>query len=480
MKYPRYKIILAIIDYLLIRMAFSVALQLRGISQVTGEVWWDYVQSPDFIFFFFYSLFIVVLFRSNSLYKIDTFLTKSKQTVSIFISFFYAIIGLAVINYFIRSPWIIDSRLAVAFFSILGFFSIAGYRLLIFRPLFMYLGRKQILQKNILIVGTNLEARNLAVQLSVNNIYGLNLIGFVDNHLPVGSRVFEYYENLGRFKDIPVLVEKKEIKEIIISVSDVSNAQLLHIIDICKKSSAQVRVTSTLFDIIHKKILPEAYFNVPLADLTSSGASQGRLILKRVTDIVLSAFALLCLSPFLLIIAALVKCTSKGPVFYKQMRIGKDGNEFYMYKFRSMVMNSDNDHERLLKVKEFIQNGKSNGNGSTKIVNTERVTAIGYFIRKTSIDELPQLFNVLKGEMSLVGPRPCLPYEYDVYDDWHKRRMTVLPGCTGLWQVSGRSEVGFDDMVLLDLYYIDNISPWFDLQLMLKTIPVMVFGKGAL
>jgi len=479
MKYPRYKIVLAIIDYVLILMAFSVALDLRGILFIHQESWWSDIQSTKFLFFFFYSFFIIIIFQTKSLYKIDIILNPTQQIVSVFNSFFFAIIGLAVLNYFVHTTWIMDSRLAVLYFAIMGFFSVAGYRILFYLPLFMYLGKKQILQKNILIVGTNLEAKNFAIQFSVNNIYGVKLIGFVDNHVPVKSRVFEQYEILGRFKDIPALVEKYQIQEIIVSVSNVSHAQLLHIIDICKKSSAAVRVTSTLFDIIHKKILPDAYFNIPLARLSNSEVSPGRLLIKRIFDVVFSTLVLICLGPCFLLIASIIKLTSKGPIFYQQVRVGKDGKEFNLYKFRSMVLDSDEDGERVQKAKEFIQNGKSDVIGFTKIVNVERITPIGRFLRKTSVDEMPQFFNVLKGDMSLVGPRPCLPYEYEFYDEWHKRRVSVLPGCTGLWQVSGRSEVGFDDMVVLDLYYIDNISPWFDLQLILKTIPVMVLGKGA-
>ncbi|NTV46743.1 MAG: sugar transferase, partial [Chlorobiales bacterium] len=162
---------------------------------------------------------------------------------------------------------------------------------------------------------------------------------------------------------------------------------------------------------------------------------------------------------------------------------------FDFYKFRSMYVNNDDKIHREF-VKSFIKEAKENGqdihstdnggqNGEVKkIVNDPRVTPIGRFLRKTSLDELPQLINVLKGEMSLVGPRPCMPYEWDEYDAWHQRRLSVTPGCTGLWQVSGRSLVGFNDMVILDLYYIDNMSPMLDLKLILKTIPVMFFAKG--
>ena len=144
-----------------------------------------------------------------------------------------------------------------------------------------------------------------------------------------------------------------------------------------------------------------------------------------------------------------------------------------------MIVGSDNDESRKEEMISLIK-GKNNNcnNGSTKVVNSSRITKFGKFIRKYSFDELPQVFNVIKGDMSLVGPRPCLPYEFEVYDEWHKKRLDVKPGCTGLWQVTSRSETSYDDMVVLDIYYLQNISPWFDLQLLLKTIPVLVSGKG--
>ena len=205
-------------------------------------------------------------------------------------------------------------------------------------------------------------------------------------------------------------------------------------------------------------------------------------IMKRLMDIAGSAAALTLFSPILVLIAVLIKLSSRGPVILKQKRLGQFGKTFTLLKFRTMYANSDPQIHR-----EFMQRvitGNYDGTVEkgkpvyTKMTDDPRVTRIGRLLRRTSMDELPQFFNVLKGDMSLVGPRPCLPYEYDEYDDWHKRRLSVLPSCTGLWQVSSRSEVGFDDMVLLDLYYIDNLSPWLDFQLILKTIPVMIFGRG--
>jgi undecaprenyl-phosphate galactose phosphotransferase len=148
------------------------------------------------------------------------------------------------------------------------------------------------------------------------------------------------------------------------------------------------------------------------------------------------------------------------------------------YKFRTMkTIENDDDAERREMMLNFMK-GMDNNGTNKKVINPKRITKIGKFLRKTSLDELPQLFNVLKGDMSLVGPRPSLPYEYENLENWQKRRFTVLPGCTGMWQVTGRSEVTFEESVVLDLYYINNLSPWLDLQLLIKTVPVMLFGKG--
>ncbi|UCH84191.1 MAG: sugar transferase [Candidatus Latescibacterota bacterium] len=208
-------------------------------------------------------------------------------------------------------------------------------------------------------------------------------------------------------------------------------------------------------------------------------------VAKRAIDVVASLFVLVFGLPFYLLLALLIKLTSHGPVLYVQDRIGENQRPFKMYKFRTMT-NGNNDRAHRVFARDFI-NGqcKGNGNGNNgsngnifKIVDDPRVTSIGRFLRKTSLDELPQFFNVLKGEMSIVGPRPPLNYEIDHYQEWHKRRLTVRPGLTGLWQVSGRSTVPFDEMVMLDLYYIDTWSLLLDVKIMVRTLPVMLSGFG--
>jgi len=208
-------------------------------------------------------------------------------------------------------------------------------------------------------------------------------------------------------------------------------------------------------------------------------------VTKRVMDILGGALALVAFSPVFLIIAVAVKATSQGPVFFRQRRIGQHGNSFVFLKFRSMYVNND-----AAVHKEYVQSliaGKaekqtSNGDdeGVYKLTKDSRITRVGAFLRKTSLDELPQFLNVLKGEMSLVGPRPPVPYEVEAYDIWHRRRLLeAKPGITGLWQVSGRSRVTFDDMVRLDLQYARNWSPWTDIKILWRTPGAVMLGEGA-
>jgi exopolysaccharide biosynthesis polyprenyl glycosylphosphotransferase len=203
---------------------------------------------------------------------------------------------------------------------------------------------------------------------------------------------------------------------------------------------------------------------------------------KRTLDIAGSTACLLAFGPVFLCVAAAVKLTSKGPVFFRQERVGEAGQPFTMFKFRTMKVNADpRIHQEY--VEKFIQSNQaatSNGDAVFKLVNDPRVTPVGDFLRRSSLDELPQFWNVLRGDMSLVGPRPPLPYEVEKYKQWHRRRvLEAKPGITGLWQVTGRSRTTFDEMVRLDLRYAKNPSVWTDLNILLATPKAVLIGKGA-
>lgn len=210
-------------------------------------------------------------------------------------------------------------------------------------------------------------------------------------------------------------------------------------------------------------------------------------ITKRTMDVIGSALALVVLVPVFLMVALAIKLSSKGPVFYSQQRIGQYGKPFTFIKFRSMHIGNDpRIHQEYVAqliaghAQRHPANGNGDGAGVYKLTNDPRVTPMGTFLRRTSLDELPQLVNVLRGEMSLVGPRPAIPYEVAKYQTWHRRRiLDVKPGITGLWQVNGRSRIGFDEMVRLDLRYAKAWSPWFDLKILLRTPRAVFIGEGA-
>lgn len=234
---------------------------------------------------------------------------------------------------------------------------------------------------------------------------------------------------------------------------------------------------------IEERLRQQAETLIGSAGFAGERISAGGRAVKRLVDVAVAILVIALGFPFFLAIALLIKLTSKGPVFFIQERIGENGRTFSLYKFRTMRCDIGD-----LMHREFTRNFilgsdlkydlDEEGLSVYKITNDSRVTAVGSFLRKTSLDELPQFLNILKGEMTIVGPRPPLKYEYEYYEDWHKLRLKVRPGLTGLWQVSGRSCVTFNEMVMLDLYYIQNWSLLLDFRIMLRTVPVMLAGTG--
>lgn len=314
--------------------------------------------------------------------------------------------------------------------------------------------------KNLLIVGNGNAGKKIALNILTENKLGLKLKGLIND------------DSINQ-NNLDEIIKEEIIDEILISVDNKNYLDLMYIIDMCCKYEINIKLSSDFFKIIPQKVQIEMYYNVPVIDITPNLNRMLYLKIKRIVDVLLSIVGIFLLTPVFLIIMISIKLTSKGPIFYKQKRVGLNGRLFDFYKFRSMYFEYGEDKKRENMMIDFMKN-----NESRKIIDAARVTRVGKFIRKTSLDELPQLFNVIKGNMSIVGPRPCLPYEYANYADWQKRRVKVLPGCTGVWQVSGRSSVSFIDSIILDLFYIKNMSPLYDIILILKTIPVIFFAKG--
>jgi exopolysaccharide biosynthesis polyprenyl glycosylphosphotransferase len=481
-KRPAYAYILPILDWLTIVAALFVAIVMRGRS-FAGD--FTFIGAPlegEILFLVGFSAAATLLFQYQSLYKVNVFITVADQTVRILKALLYTILGLALLSFFIRADWILDSRLAMVYFSVISASLLVGGRVIVFRNIYLWLSRRKVFHRNALIVGAGENGKNLAINLFLNDHLGLNLIGFLDDELPLGKVVFNRAKVLGRVSELKDIVKVFEVQEVIISLENVDHGRLINVLEIATSTDAVVKITSPLYDVVPARLFIEKYGNLPVVGVSQFSPSPFLEGYKRVFDSLLAATGLMLLAPLFAGIALAVKLGSDGPVFFAQTRIGKGGRPFKFYKFRSMTIGSDKDKDREKTVVQFMQTktkNKPTEQASTKIVNESRVTPIGRFLRKTSLDELPQLFNVLKGDMSLVGPRPCLPFEWEHYEDWHKRRLSVMPGCTGMWQVAGRSVVGFEDMVVLDLYYIQNASVLLDFGLLLKTLPVMLFGSGA-
>ena len=248
----------------------------------------------------------------------------------------------------------------------------------------------------------------------------------------------------------------------------------------------QISISFHLFPEDWDHEIPQRPSNTTLyPDLARRDESRkGFRILKRVMDVVGSLLMLICLSPLFLVIAVVIKMTSAGPVLFRQRRVGQYGTTFVFLKFRSMYVGNDaSAHKeyvtKLIAGQAERKPSNGNGDGVYKLTDDPRITGVGSFLRRTSLDELPQFFNVLKGEMSLVGPRPAIAYEVEAYDIWHRRRvLEAKPGITGLWQVTGRNRVKFDDMVRLDLRYAQTWSPWMDMKILMRT-PGAMFNEGA-
>src|SRR5881392_3757992 len=337
-----------------------------------------------------------------------------------------------------------------------------------------------------LIVGRGPEASLCIREMRARPELGYRVIGIVDN-LPAGvygSPTFEDVPVVATLDDLPQAIRESGANEVIISDPSVPGEALFDVmIQTGRRRGVEFRIAPTLLNCLPSKTEIDQVGSLPMVTLFRSPLSSAARIVKRSADLIIASLALTLLAPLWLLIALLIKLDSRGPVFYKQERVGMDGRIFLFYKFRSMQVGSDDATHREYQRAYISGHAESNlGDDERpvfKLRSDTRITRVGSLLRKTSLDELPQLFNVLRGDMSVVGPRPPIPYEVENYQVWHRKRLDMKPGITGLWQVSGRNRLPFDEMVRMDLYYIENWSLLLDIKIILQTLPVMWRGEDA-
>jgi exopolysaccharide biosynthesis polyprenyl glycosylphosphotransferase len=324
----------------------------------------------------------------------------------------------------------------------------------------------------LLIVGAGEVGRTVMRHVVAQPSLGYHVVGFVDDDPDKGNTDIGRFQALGNTVNIPRLVKELAIDEVIITLPWMYHRKIVSIVAQCEREQVRVRIVPDMFQMTLSHLDVEDLGGIPMIGVRDISISGSQLIFKRTVDVLVSLVGLILLSPLFLLLAIIIKMDSQGPVFFSQIRVGKDERLFSCFKFRSMHAGADREKEKLL--------ARNEADGPIfKIREDPRITTVGRLLRRSSLDELPQLFNVLMGHMSLVGPRPAPPAEVQRYQPWHKRRLEVAPGLTGLWQVSGRSELTFDEMVLLDLYYIENWSPLLDVQILVKTVPTVLTGEGA-
>jgi exopolysaccharide biosynthesis polyprenyl glycosylphosphotransferase len=367
-------------------------------------------------------------------------------------------------------------RLDLSRFFLVLYSAYAGVLLLLFRltagRVVGVIRREFAAPHYVMVVGTGTRAVRMARGLEQSSEYGIRLRGFLSESAdaPAQIQLRALYKVLP-IADLPSILREHVVDEVIFAVGSESLSELEEIFLMCDEEGVRTRVAVDFFPHVNSTVSLDRFGETPLLTFSAAPYDEIRLLLKRITDIAIASAGLAVLSPLMVAIVVLIRLTSPGPAVFRQVRCGLNGRLFLFYKFRSMVENA----EALKKDLEHLNVRET----AFKIPDDPRLTGIGWYLRKFSIDEWPQLWNVLRGDMSLVGPRPAVPSEVEQYQRWQRRRLRMRPGLTCLWAISGRDNVDFETWMKMDMQYIDNWSLALDWKILLRTIPRVLTGRGA-
>jgi len=362
------------------------------------------------------------------------------------------------------------SRLQIITFYLLTLVLLIGYRLLE-RAVTGRLGRPYYARRKVLVLGAGRTGGEVMRELDRNRWAGLEPVGFLDDDIPSGS-LLEGYPILGQVEEVVRFVRELEIKDVVVALPLRDYDRFFQLVADLQKLPVQVRIIPDYVKTVLLRTMVEEFAGVPMITLQEPSLTGWEERMKRALDLIVGSAMLALTLPLMLLIGAAIRLDTPGPVFYADQRVGRDGKLFWMHKFRSMRKGAEDQLDELV---------RTGGEGETlfKFEDDPRVTRVGRFLRRTSIDELPQLFNVLKGEMSMVGPRPELPWLVDRYEPWQWQRLTVPQGMTGWWQVNGRGDKPQHLHTQEDLFYIQHYSLLLDIRILWRTVGAVLRGRGA-
>ncbi len=464
------------VDFIMIGFGFLTAYALRKSTDFIPyyNQTADLTSFPDPVTYIklvsLFGIILIVLLIAHRSYSFKIYNTFSREGKSI-LGAWFAWMGLILLYYFIIREFPF-SRLVIIFGWIFTFaYLIVGRAIIkLIQKILLRLG---VGIRRIAVLGYNPVARGVIAQLGSDPQY--KVVGIIARRAPLELAV----KYLGNTDELKKIIQRQRIEELIQVSTDSSERENFEILDLCRETHTQYHFITDRLQLHKTKIDVQLISDYPLISLRITPLEGWGRVIKRVFDICLSSIALILLSPFFLLTAILIKLDSRGPVFFTKlddgspvMRVGMKGELFEFYKFRSM-----HDKTHMLRYTTLAEKNKRSG-PMVKIENDPRITRVGRFIRKFDVDEWPQFWNVLKGDMSLVGPRPHLPEEVEKYDTHHRFVLSIKPGITGLAQVSGRSNLNFEEEISLDTFYIENWSLWLDIKICLLTFGVVLRGKG--
>ena len=468
---PRW--LLPVIDGALAFLSFGAAYFLRYELQIIRPVY-DPIErgfGPYISFAAVFAILIWLNFQRNGLYRNiagrawleEVYLIASSVAVSI-------VIVLAM--FFILQP-LATSRLMLIYVAALTLIASALSRL-IRRWILAYLRQHGLGIRRVLIVGMGDVGRSLLGIMLTRPEFGYQPVGFLDDDPQKAAAGMGRVAALGGTGELASVISRELIDTVVITFRWKHYDLIQELTDVCRERETELRIVPEIMQLNIRQVQVENLDGIPLLGIGAHRSmSRANQMLKRSIDILVVILGLPLWAPISLLVALALMLEGDGPVIYRQMRVGKDSRLFEMLKFRSMVENAEDLHEAMLR-----ESGEDPRH--PKFVDDPRVTRVGRFLRRTSLDELPNLINVMRGEMSLVGPRPPTPSEVELYEARHTRRLQITPGMTGWWQVRGRSNVPFDEMFEMDMYYIENWSIAMDIEILMLTIPRVFLRSGAL